>query len=203
MASRETELIVAELEATLAAVREAAQSERFVSQVAAISREIVAALRGGGKVLIAGNGGSAADAQHISGELLSRLNRDRAPFAAFALAANPAVLTAIANDFGYGQVFARQVAGLGRPGDIFIGLSTSGRSQNILLALAKARELGLRAVGFTGRTGGKMAGLCDLLLNAPSDSPPIIQQIHITAAHIICGLVESAYETSAPSGNVQ
>lgn len=192
MASRENESIVAHLEASLAAAREAAQSETFVSQIAAISREIVAALRRGGKVLIAGNGGSAADSQHISGELLSRLSRNRAPFAAFALAVNPSILTAIANDFGYEQVFARQVAGLGRPGDVFIGLSTSGRSQNILMALAKARELGLRSVGFTGRTGGEMAGLCDLMLNAPSDSTPIIQQIHISAAHIICSLVESA-----------
>jgi D-sedoheptulose 7-phosphate isomerase len=102
------------------------------------------------------------------------------------------VLTAIGNDYGYEHVFARQVAGLGRPSDVFVGISTSGSSKNILAALAIARDNGLRTIGFTGADSGAMAGYCDLLLNAPSRRTPMIQQLHITAAHIICGLVESA-----------
>lgn len=146
--------------------------------------------RGGGKLLLAGNGGSAGNAQHIAGEMLSRLNYDRAPAAAIALTTDTSVLTAIANDYGYDRVFERQILALGRPGDVLIVISTSGRSPNILRAIAAAHEKGLTVVGLTGRTGGEMAALCDLCLHAPSDSTPLIEQIHITAAHIICGLVE-------------
>jgi D-sedoheptulose 7-phosphate isomerase len=144
----------------------------------------------GGKVMLAGNGGSAADSQHIAGELLSRLNFDRPALAGLALTTDTSVLTAIGNDYGYDRVFERQVIGLGRPNDVFVGISTSGRSPNILRALTAARELGIRTVGFAGRTGGDMAQLCDICLKVPSDSTPLIQQVHITAAHAICGLVE-------------
>jgi D-sedoheptulose 7-phosphate isomerase len=140
--------------------------------------------------LLAGNGGSAADAQHIAGEFLSRLNYDRAPVAAVALTTDSSVLTAIGNDYGYDYLFARQVQGLGRDGDILIAISTSGRSKNILHALHTARANGLVAIGFTGRRGGEMPALCDLCLRAPSDATPLIQQIHITAGHIVCDLVE-------------
>lgn len=122
--------------------------------------------------------------------MLSRLNYDRAPAAAIALTTDTSVLTAIANDYGYDRVFERQILALGRPGDVLIVISTSGRSPNILRAIAAAHEKGLTVVGLTGRTGGEMAALCDLCLHAPSDSTPLIEQIHITAAHIICGLVE-------------
>jgi D-sedoheptulose 7-phosphate isomerase len=142
------------------------------------------------KLLLAGNGGSAADAQHIAGELLSRLNYDRAPAAALALTTDSSVLTAIGNDYGYDRLFERQILGLGAAGDVFIAISTSGRSPNILRAIDAARGKRLVIVGFTGRTGGEMPSRCDLCLHAPSDSTPLIQQIHITAGHIICGLVE-------------
>jgi D-sedoheptulose 7-phosphate isomerase len=168
----------------------AAQSQEFLSQLAAISEAIVNCFKAGGKVMLAGNGGSAGDAQHIAGEFLSRLNFDRNPLAAVALTVDTSVLTAIGNDYGYEQVFERQVHGLGKPGDVFMGISTSGRSPNILRALRKARELGLVTVGFGGARKGEMMELCDIALCAPSDSTPLIQQIHITSAHIICGEVE-------------
>ena len=162
----------------------------FVATIAAIADRIANALTNGGKVLLAGNGGSAGDAQHLAGEFLSRLNYDRAPTAAIALTTDSSVLTAIANDYGYDQVFERQVRGLGRPGDVLIALSTSGRSPNILNALQAARAGGLTAIGFTGKSGGDMAAGCDLCLRAPSQSTPLIQQLHITAGHIVCSLVE-------------
>ena len=183
--------IVAELEASLAAMAAAAKSQEFIGQIATISATIVAALQQGHKILFAGNGGSAADAQHIAGEIVSRLNYDRAPMAALALTTDTSVLTAVGNDYGFEQVFARQVAGLGQAGDVFVGISTSGRSPNILAAFRTARLKELRTVGFTGAKGGAMADHCELMLNAPSDRTPIIQQLHIIAAHIICGLVES------------
>lgn len=162
----------------------------FAGTVAAIVERVTAAIAAGGKMLLAGNGGSAADAQHLAGEMLSRLNYDRAPAAAIALTTDTSVLTAIGNDYGYEQLFERQVRGLGRQGDVLIAISTSGRSANILRAIKAARELGLVTVGLTGKSGGEMAALCDLCLRAPSDSTPLIQQIHITAGHVICGLVE-------------
>ncbi|MDQ2805159.1 MAG: D-sedoheptulose 7-phosphate isomerase [Pseudomonadota bacterium] len=151
---------------------------------------VAASLRGGGKLLIAGNGGSAADAQHIAGEFVGRLMYDRRPLAALALTTDTSGLTAIANDYGYDQVFARQITALARPGDVFLAISTSGRSPSILRALDAARNAGLACLGFTGQDGGPMRERCDLLLEAPSGSTPIIQQIHITAAHIFCALVE-------------
>jgi len=158
------------------------------------------ALAGGKKLLLAGNGGSAGDAQHLAGEMLSRLNYDRAPAAAIALTTDSSVLTAIGNDYGYERVFERQILGLGCPGDVLIAISTSGRSPNILRAISAARERALTVVGFTGRTGGEMAAHCNLCLYVPSDSTPLIQQIHITAGHIICGLVEESLfpRASAP-----
>jgi D-sedoheptulose 7-phosphate isomerase len=162
----------------------------FAATIAAIVDRVAAALAAGGKMLLAGNGGSAADAQHLAGEMLSRLNYDRAPGAAIALTTDSSVLTAIGNDYGYEQLFERQVRGLGRKGDVLIAISTSGRSPNILRAIAAARELGVVTIGLTGMSGGEMPAICDLCLRAPSDSTPLIQQIHITAGHVICGLVE-------------
>jgi len=160
---------------------------RAIDEIAAV---ISTALTDGRKLLLAGNGGSAADAQHIAGEMLSRFNHDRAPLSALALTTDSSVLTAIGNDYGYERLFERQILGLGCPGDVFVAISTSGRSPNILRAIDAARQKRLVAVGFTGRSGGEMASRCDLCLHAPSDSTPLIQQIHITAGHIICGLVE-------------
>ncbi len=158
--------------------------------IAAIADAITRAFRNGGKLLIAGNGGSAADAQHIAGELLSRFGFDRAPLPAIALTTDTSVLTAIGNDYGFDRVFERQVRGLGRPGDIFLALSTSGRSPNVLCALEAAREIGMVTIGFTGDGRRDMTAYCDHCLAAPSGETPLIQQIHIVAAHAICGLVE-------------
>jgi D-sedoheptulose 7-phosphate isomerase len=170
----------------------AADNADFAATLIKIADAMAAALKGGGKILLCGNGGSAADAQHIAGELMGRYEAEREPFAAVALTTDSAALTAIGNDYGFEQVFERQVRGLGRKGDVLIGLSTSGKSPNVLAALDTARELGLVAIGFTGKAGGDMTSCCDILLRAPSDRTPIIQQIHMTAAHIVCGLVERA-----------
>jgi D-sedoheptulose 7-phosphate isomerase len=181
--------------AYLVASRDAAQAalddRGFAAVIAEIVEAIVAALVAGNKILLAGNGGSAADAQHIAGELLARLNYDRAPIAAIALTTDTSVLTAIGNDYGYEQLFERQVTGLGRPGDVFIAISTSGRSPNILRAIEAARRLGLVVVGFTGPQGGEMAAACHHCLRAPAGTTSLIQQLHITAGHIICGLLEA------------
>lgn len=168
----------------------AASDPGFLSSVSAIAEAITRALRAGGKLMIAGNGGSAADAQHIAGEFLSRLNFDRHPLPAIALTTDTSVLTAVGNDYGFDDVFQRQVRGLGRAGDVFIGISTSGRSPNVLSALRTARELKIITVGFTGNRDAPMNELCDLRLEAPSAETPLIQQVHIVAAHAICGLVE-------------
>src|ERR1700751_2260332 len=172
------------------AVRAAIDDPAFTGVIRDIVEIAANALRSGGKLLLAGNGGSAGDAQHLAGEMLSRLNYDRAPAAEIALTTDSSVLTAIGNDYGYDRVFERQILGLGCSGDVLIAISTSGRSPNILRAISAGREKQLTIVGFTGRTGGGMAMRWDMCLQAPSDSTPLIQQIHITAGHIICGLVE-------------
>lgn len=157
-----------------------------------IADAITAAFRGGHKLLIAGNGGSAADAQHIAGEFLSRLNFDRNPLPAVALTTDSSVLTAIGNDYGFDRTFERQVRGLGQAGDVFIAISTSGRSPNIIAALKAARDRGLTTIGFTGsRANALMQPLCQHYLAAPTEETPLIQQIYIVAAHAICGIVES------------
>ncbi|MBB3173012.1 D-sedoheptulose 7-phosphate isomerase [Endobacter medicaginis] len=159
--------------------------------IARIALLIERSMAAGGKLLVAGNGGSAADAQHIAAEFVGRLMYDRAPLPAIALTTDSSAFTAIGNDYGFEAVFARQVSALGRPGDVFIGISTSGRSPNILRAIDAARLGGMVTVGLTGETPAAMAG-CDALFCAPSGWTPLIQQMHITAAHAVCGLVERA-----------
>jgi D-sedoheptulose 7-phosphate isomerase len=171
-------------------IQAALDDPAFAIAIADIVEAIADALGHGRKVLLAGNGGSAADAQHLAGEIVSRMNYDRTPAAALALTTDSSVITAIGNDYGYDRIFEHQILGLGCPGDVFIAISTSGRSPNILRAIEAARRRLMVIVGLTGRTGGKMTSNCDLCLRAPSDSTPLIQQIHITAGHIICGLVE-------------
>ena len=177
---------------SLAAMRDFTAAAPLHAAMMDMADRIVAALRAGNKLLIAGNGGSAADAQHIAAEFVSRLMFDRAPLAAIALTTDTSVITATGNDYGYVHVFERQVRALGRPGDVFLGISTSGRSPNVLAALAAARAAGLLTMGFCGAIPGAMAEHADILLAAPSCNTAIIQQIHITAAHIVCGLVERA-----------
>ena len=177
---------------SLEALERASDDPEFMEAVLAIAAAWERALRDGGKLLLAGNGGSAADAQHIAGELLSRLRFDRHPLPAIALTTDSSVLTAVANDYGYDKVFERQIRGLGRRGDVFIAISTSGKSPNVIAALSAARALGIITVGFTGATPGAdtMRPLCDHVLVAPSDDTAVIQQLHITAAHAICEIVE-------------
>ncbi|MBV9079401.1 MAG: D-sedoheptulose 7-phosphate isomerase [Methylobacteriaceae bacterium] len=164
--------------------------DAFVRSLADVTDAVAASLAAGGKLLTLGNGGSAADAQHIAGEFVSRLNYDRGPAASVALTTDTSVLTAVGNDYGYEHVFSRQVLAIGRRGDVLLAISTSGRSPSVLSAMRAARDLGMVVVAFTGRSGGDMPPLSDLVVHAPSDSTPLIQQVHITAAHIVCGLVE-------------
>lgn len=161
----------------------------------AAAQACITCLRSGGKVLLAGNGGSAADAQHIAGEFVSRFEFDRPGLAAVALTTDTSILTAIGNDYGYEKLFARQVQALGRAGDVFIGYSTSGKSPNILRAFEAARELGLVCVGFTGNRGGPMRELCHHLLEVPAPETPRIQEGHLVLGHALCGLVEQAMFT--------
>jgi len=153
---------------------------------------MIQGLRSGGKVLFCGNGGSAADSQHLAAELSGRYLRDRAPMAGLALTVDSSALTAIANDYSYDEVFARQVRGLGRPGDVLIGISTSGNSRNVVAALEAARAIGMRCIGLTGATGGRMKDLCDVCVCVPSTDTPRIQEMHIAAGHMMCELVEAA-----------
>jgi D-sedoheptulose 7-phosphate isomerase len=153
---------------------------------------IVASVKAGGKVLIFGNGGSAADAQHIAAELVNRLNYDRPPIAAIALTTDTSILTSVANDSSFEDLFARQVGALGRKGDVAIAISTSGTSPNVLRAVAAARELGIKSIALTGRDGGKLAAEADLALIVESSATQRIQETHITIAHILCELVEDA-----------
>ncbi len=147
---------------------------------------------GGGKVLLAGNGGSAADAQHIAGEFVSRFAFDRPGLSAFALTVDTSILTAVGNDLGFECLFARQVQAHGKKGDVFIAYSTSGQSPNIILALEEAKRFGLVCIGMTGCRGGAMHGLCDFLLEVPSTVTPKIQEGHLVLGHILCGLVEKS-----------
>ncbi len=168
----------------------AADDMRLRAAIYAIADVVTRVFRNGGKLMIAGNGGSAADAQHIAGEFLSRLNFDRNPLPALALAGDASVLTAIGNDYGFDRVFERQVRALGRPGDAFMAISTSGRSANVLAALQAARRIGITTLGFSGEGEREMAVHCDHYLAAPAADTALIQQIHIVAAHAVCGLVE-------------
>lgn len=164
---------------------------RLLDTVQHVAEACVNCLKGGGKLLFAGNGGSAADAQHMAGEYVSRFAFDRPGLPAMALATDTSVLTAIGNDYGYEKLFARQVQANGNKGDVFFGYSTSGKSPNILRAFEEARVRGLVTVGLTGNRGGPMDELCDILLKVPSAETPNIQEGHLVLGHIICGLVES------------
>jgi D-sedoheptulose 7-phosphate isomerase len=178
------------LKQSLAALERATQDAALLGAARKIAAVVIAALRSGNKLLIIGNGGSAADAQHIAAEIVGRYKQDRPAWAAIALTTDTSALTAIANDYGFEQVFARQVEGLGQRGDVLLALSTSGRSANILAALRTARERGLVTIGFTGTKGKTLGEFCDHLLAAPSADTPIVQQIHLAVAHGICDEIE-------------
>lgn len=164
----------------------------LLAKVEAAAQACIDCVKGGGKILLAGNGGSAADAQHIAGELVSRFAFDRPGLPAIALTTDTSILTAIGNDYGYEKLFSRQVQAHGQKGDVFIGYSTSGKSPNVLLAFAEARARGLVCIGLTGNRGGPMQALCEHLLEVPSADTPKIQEGHLVLGHILCGLVENA-----------
>lgn len=150
----------------------------------------IACIKTGGKIMFIGNGGSAADAQHLATELTVRYKTDRAPIAAIALTTDTSALTAIGNDFGFDHLFARQVAALGKKGDVLICISTSGNSKNVLAAIHEAKKMGITTVAFTGKTGGQMTPLCDISLNVPSATTARIQEMHITLGQMLCGVLE-------------
>jgi D-sedoheptulose 7-phosphate isomerase len=171
--------------------------------VARAAELIIASVKAGGKVLIFGNGGSAADAQHIAAELVNRLNYDRPPIAATALTTDSSILTSVGNDSSFDEVFERQVRAFGHAGDVALAISTSGNSPNVLRAVAAARELGMRTIALAGRNGGKVAATVDVALVVDGKSTQRIQETHITIGHILCELVEDALyrvSTSGPKG---
>ena len=159
--------------------------------IASVAALLVAALRAGGKVLVAGNGGSAAEAQHFATELVGRFKRERAPYAVLALSVDGAVLTALANDYGYAEVFARQVRALGRPGDVLLAFSTSGESDNVVRAARVANAAGLSVVALTGAAPSRLAGLADLAIPVPTTDTPLAQELHVVLIHLLCDLIEA------------
>jgi D-sedoheptulose 7-phosphate isomerase len=166
--------------------------EASVDPVTAAAAAIRDSLRSGGKLLIFGNGGSAADAQHMAAELMGRFERERAALAAVALTTDSSILSAIGNDYGFDGVFARQVEGLGRPGDVALGISTSGGSVNIVAALEAARSRGLTTIALTGRDGGAVGRAADIHVNVPDDSTARVQEVHTTLIHALCDLIEGS-----------
>jgi len=181
-----------DLQSAMAIHQALAQDEVLHGQLMELAGWCLDALRQGGKIFFAGNGGSFADAQHLAAEFVSRLQFDRAPLPSVALGTNSSSMSAIGNDYGYDQVFARELQAMAGPRDVFVPITTSGNSPNILAAVEVARELSLRTMGFTGEGGGRLADLCPCL-QVPSSRTERIQEGHILLGHILCGLVETAY----------
>jgi D-sedoheptulose 7-phosphate isomerase len=181
--------IIAKIEENIAIEQLLLRDSRYLGTLSALALAMSCALRAGNKVLVFGNGGSAAQAQHIAAELAGRLQKERPSLSALALTANVSLLTALGNDYGFEQIFARQVAGLGAPGDVALGISTSGNSQNVIEALNVAREKGLVTAGFTGR-GGKLTALVDHCVCIPADCTPRIQEAHLLTGHILCEILD-------------
>ena len=181
-----------QLEETQSSLGKLLVDEAVLESIAQIATLCARTIRAGGKVMFAGNGGSAADAQHLAGEFVSRFNFDRPGIAGLALTTDTSVLTAIGNDYGYEHVFARQIQALGRPGDVFIGITTSGRSPNILRAFEQARSIEVVSVGLTGANGASLLQVCDHCIVVPERPTPRVQELHIAIGHTICALVEVA-----------
>ena len=185
------DLVIATLADTIALHERVKQSD--LRPVLAAAAAIVEALGRGGKLLLFGNGGSAADAQHVAAELVGRFQATRAALSAIALTTDTSVLTSVANDEAFASVFARQIEALGREGDVALGISTSGRSPNVVSALDAARTRGLRTIALTGRDGGAIGRAAEIHINVPSDSTARVQEVHRTLLHVICDLVERAF----------
>lgn len=188
-----TELVRAELVEGLAVLEAVARDAALHAKLAEAAEATASALKAGRKLMVAGNGGSAADAQHLVAEFVSRLCQDRPALRAVALTTDTSILTAVGNDYGYERTFARQIEALGQTGDVFLGISTSGNSPNVLRALELCREMGVATIGLTGRNGGKMPALCDYCLRMPSDVTMHIQEAHLALEHIFCMIVERSY----------
>jgi D-sedoheptulose 7-phosphate isomerase len=193
MVNEISKLLLASIEVKKAAVAD----EALLGRTHAVVEVLTTAFRNGNKVLFCGNGGSAADAQHLAAEFSGRFYKDRTPLPAEALHVNTSYITAVANDYGYDVVYSRMIDGIGQPGDVLVSFSTSGNSVNILKAMESAKKKGMVNVAFTGATGGKMKDLSDHLLNMPSTDTPRIQEGHITFGHIICQLVEEGLYPTA------
>jgi len=168
------------------------ENERLINEVLEIGNLLIETYKKGNKLLIAGNGGSAADAQHIAGELVSKFYFDRPALPAIALTTDTSIITAIGNDYGYEYLFSRQIEANGIKGDVFLGISTSGNSKNIIEGIKTAKEKGLITIGLTGESGGKMKELCDYCICVPSIETPRIQESHILIGHILCSIIEEA-----------
>lgn len=181
-----------QIEASIAVKQALLADAGLLSQVQGLAEACLASLRAGGKIIFAGNGGSFADAQHLSAEFTSRFLFDRAPLASVVLAANNSAISAIGNDYGYEQIFSRELQAIGKPDDIFIAISTSGNSANILAATTTARNLGINTTALTGASGGRLSEICDCV-RVPSQDTARIQECHIMIGHIVCGQVEQAY----------
>ena len=190
MESAVSDLVRQKLLEGIGVIQAAANDTALHAALAAAAEATVKALQSGCKLMVAGNGGSAADAQHLAAEFVCRLSDDRPTMRAIALTANSSILTAAANDLGYQYVFARQLEALARPGDLFMAISTSGNSPSILRALELSRQMGIVTIGLTGQTGGKMPPLCDYCLRVPSHVTMYIQQAHLALEHIFCMIVE-------------
>ena len=184
------ELIKHEILKSIDVKNEILKSEKIITQIDSLIEHCLISLKSGGKVIFCGNGGSFADSQHLAAEFVSRLRFDRLPLAAIALGTNSSNMSAIGNDYGYDQVFKREILALGNKNDIFIPISTSGNSTNVIEAIHAAKDKGIKTIAFTGGTGGKMLSLCECVV-VPSTSTEKIQEVHIMIGHIVCYLTES------------
>jgi len=184
--------IISQIKASISVKEKIVQDVNLINEIQLASNVIIASYNQGNKTMLAGNGGSAGDAQHIAGEFVSRFNFERPGIPSIALTTDTSILTAIGNDYGFHRIFARQVQAQGKIGDVFIGISTSGNSVNLIEAFKTCKEMGINTIGLTGQTGGKMADFCDICLKVPSIETPRIQESHILIGHILCHLVEES-----------
>ena len=183
-------IIERSLERSIEVKRKILENEDIKKKILDAAKMMISTIKKGFKIIACGNGGSAADAQHIIAELQGKFYKNRKPLPAISLTVNTSVLTAVGNDFGFNEVFSRQVKGVGKEGDVLLAISTSGNSANVINAAIAAREIGMKVICLTGKSGGKLKEHCDILINVPDDDTPRIQEAHITIGHIICQIVE-------------
>lgn len=185
--------IKSQIQASCLVKQQLLEDEQALQQIEDMAARCIAALRNGNKILLAGNGGSAADAQHIAAEMVCRFETERRALPALALPTNSSTMTAIANDYDYETVYQRQLYAHGKPGDVFIGISTSGNSPNILKAVSVCKELGVIAIGMTGESGGQLLEKCDVCVRVPASNTARVQEAHILIGHIVCGEIDKAF----------